>query len=349
MLLLLCVSCASVSYTDKYYTVFTDLYMTVSYYGGTDNGAEEIANTLNEQINPDVPTSYVARFNAMGKGEIEVSKSVYDMVLSSKRLYSLSGGAFDMTLGDLSKLWHVDHQSLEEYYPSSFPELPSYEQICAIESTMDKIGARSENGKYYLTKTADNAKIDLGAIAKGYLTDLVRDKLKENGVRSALIDVSGNLSIVGKRYAEDGTKGAWKIGVNNCFRADGSYLCGLNIDGDLSVITSGTYERGYKKDGVNVNHIIDPHTKMPVGIKYGNSVYSNTADHVISATVIGESGAMCDAVATAVCVMGIEDGAELIESLGLSALIVTADGRYTSVGNINFMQGNFYLNGLEKV
>lgn len=349
VLTVLCVACNSVAYTDKYYGVFTDLYMTVSYYGGNDSGAKELADMLDSEINPDIPTSYVARFNAMSSGEIEVSKHVYELVKTSKQLYSLSGGAFDITLSELSELWCVDHKSLEEYYPDSFPSLPSYSDIVKIESTMDAISVRSENGIYYLSKTQDNARIDLGGIAKGYLSDLVDEKLRANGVRSALVDVSGNLCIVGKRFNENGSESEWKIGVNNCFSDGGSYLCGLKSNGDESVITSGTYERRYVKDGVEVNHILNPHTKMPVGVKHENGSYVNTLDHVISVTVAGKNGAVCDAVATAVCVMGIEDGKTLINELGLSALIVTADGRYAKAGSLEFMQGNFYLDELEEI
>ena len=349
LLLLVCVSCSTVAYKDEYYSVFGDLYASLSYYGGTDNGVKALAEALDNEINPDIPTSYVARFNAMDDGEIEVSKNVYDLVNLSKRLYSLSGGAFDITLSDLSKLWKVDHESLDTYYPDSFPALPSYEDVLKISSTMDAISTRKDESKYYLSKTNANAKIDLGGIAKGYLSDLIYEKLKINGVKSAIIDVSGNLCLLGKKHDNNDVKSDWKIGVNNCFDdGAGTYLCGTLIGGDCSVITSGTYERGYEKDGVKVNHLINPHTKMPVGETY-DGAYSNESDYVISVTVIGENGAICDAVATAVCVMGINDGANLIEELGLSALVVTADKKYKTVGSFQFMQGNFYLDGLEKV
>jgi thiamine biosynthesis lipoprotein len=350
VILTFCVACsASVSYTDKYYSVFGDLYMTVSYYDGTDSGIEDLAKQLDNEINPDLSTSYVARFNDMLAGEMEVSKSVYDMVLSSKQIYELSNGAFDITLSELSKIWSVDHNSLEEYYPNSFPALPSYSQVSEINSYMEKIAVRTSEGKYYLSKSVDGAKIDLGGIAKGYLSDLVFAKLKSNGARSAVIDVSGNLCLLGKKLDEKGNKSDWKIGVNNCFDDGGLYLCGAYFSGDCSVITSGTYERYYEKDGIKVNHIINPNTKMPVGIKFENSAYSNSTDHVVSVTVIGGSGAVCDAVATAVCVLGIRDGIELVEKLNLSALIVTADKKYSTVGSIRLMDGRYYLDNLEEI
>ncbi len=349
LLLIVCMSCSIlVSYTDKYYSVFGDLYMTISYYSGSDSGVSELAVALDNEINPDIPSSYVAVFNEMQAGEIEVSKSVYELVELSKHIYELSGGAFDITLSDLSKMWNVDHKSLEEYYPNSFPDLPSYTEISAIESSMGNIDVRKDGDKYYLLKSKDNVKIDLGGIAKGYMSDLVQSKLSNNGVKSAIIDVSGNLHLLGQKRSENGDKEDWKIGVNNCFENNGSYLCGTIVGENTAVITSGTYERCYEKNGVKINHIINPHTKMPVGIEFSDG-YSNSVDYVTSVTVIGNSGALCDAVATAVCVMGMQDGAKLVEDLNLSAIIVTADKKYTTVGSIRFMKGNFYIDSLEEI
>lgn len=321
--------------------------MEISYYQGSDAGVEKLAQKLDSEINPDVQSSFIARFNAMEEGEIEVSKSVYELFCLSKQVYLLSDGAFDVTLSDLSTIWKVDSASLEQYYPN-FPSLPPYSQVCELNSTMDKIDAWEKDGKYYLNKSVDNAKLDFGGIAKGYLSDLVFEKLTENGTRSAIIDVSGNLCLLGKNYTQNGEKTDWKIGVSNCYDKGGLYLCGLYLSGNCSAITSGTYERCYTKDGVKVNHIINPKTKMPVGIKYDGE-YSNTTDHVVSATVVGESGALCDAVATAVCVMGVKDGAKLVNDLQLSALIATADNKYTTVGSLSFMEGNFYLGSLEEI
>jgi thiamine biosynthesis lipoprotein len=322
--------------------------MSLSYNGGNDSGIKALADDLNAKINPDISTSEVAIFNAMQEGEIEVSKCVFDLVSLSLEIYEKSGGAFDITLSDLSKLWSVDHKSLEDYANSEFPPLPDYEELASYTSGMEDISIREQDGKYYLSKSKASVKIDLGGIAKGYLSDLVAEKLRTNGTKSAIIDVTGNLYLLGKKINSDGSLLDWRIGVNNCFEAGGEYLCGIICPQNTAVVTSGTYERYYKKNEIKINHIINPFTGMPVGVAY-NGEYSNTSNHVVSATVIGSNGAVCDALATAVCVLGMESGASLIQSEGLSALIVTADGKYTTVGTVDFMAGDFLINGMEKV
>ncbi len=348
LLLLFSVSCATVSYVDKYYSVFGELYMSVSYYEGSDKEVKTIAETLDAEINPDIPTSYVSRFNSMKAGEIEVSEHVYNLVEYAIRAHDVTGGAFDVTLSDLSKLWKVDHKSLSEYYPDLFPSLPSYELVSTVRSYMDAVSVREENGKYYLSKTEDGAKLDLGGLAKGYLSDIVKDKLSQNGVKSAIVDVSGNLCLLGSKYDSNGNKKTWNIGINNCFDEGGMYLCGVVVNGDSFVITSGTYERGYEKDGVEINHIINPETKMPVGVDY-NGTYSNTADHIVSVTIIGQQGILCDTMATAICIKGIQTAELLAETFGFSAIIVTADKQYKIIGDVQLMQGNFYLSELKKI
>ena len=325
--------------------------MAVEFYGGNDSGAKVIADDLDGKINPDIPTSEVAMFNAMGKGEIEVSKYVYDLVALSFEVYEKSNGAFDITLSALSKHWRVDSDSLSNYGQAEFPSLPSFESLDGFASGMSAISIREEDGKYYLSKAEDFVSIDLGGIAKGYLSDLVCEKLKANSVKSAIIDVSGNLYLLGKKHTEDGSLLDWKIGVTNCFDNGGEYLCGIVIPQSTAVVTSGTYERCYQKDGVKINHIINPHTKMPVGVTYENG-YINTSDYLTSVTVVGGNGALCDAVATAVCVLGMEQGKNLVSEFGLSALLVSADGKYSTVGDIDFMDftdGNFYIETLERI
>jgi thiamine biosynthesis lipoprotein len=221
-------------------------------------------------------------------------------------------------------------------------------ELASYTSGMEDISIREQDGKYYLSKSKASVKIDLGGIAKGYLSDLVAEKLLANGTKSAIVNVTGNLYLLGKKINSDGSLLDWRIGVNNCFEAGGEYLCGIICPQNTAVVTSGTYERYYKKNEIKINHIINPFTGMPVGVAY-NGEYSNTSNHVVSATVIGSNGAVCDALATAVCVLGMESGASLIQSEGLSALIVTADGKYTTVGTVDFMAGDFLINGMEKV
>jgi thiamine biosynthesis lipoprotein len=149
---------------------------------------------------------------------------------------------------------------------------------------------------------------DLGGIAKGYAADLAADSLRSAGVTSALIDLGGNIYAVGVK--PDG--GPWRVGIRNPFPdgADSPYAGVLSLT-DLSAVTSGEYERGA--------HIIDPGT--------GEAAQSGLA----SITVIGESSAVCDALATAFYVMGLEKSLGLLRDtdVALGAVFVSNGGAIT--------------------
>ena len=135
--------------------------MSVNYCKGSDDGIKSIADDLDAKINPDNPTSFVSIFNEMGIGELQVDKQVYELVSLSLDLYEKTNGAFDITLSSLSKAWSVDHNSLEQYSPNSFPSLPSYDSLNAYSSYMQSISVKEQDGNYYLIKEDANAKIEI--------------------------------------------------------------------------------------------------------------------------------------------------------------------------------------------
>ena len=109
------------------------------------------------------------------------------------------------------------------------------------------------------------------------------------------------------------------------------------------MVTSGDYERCYEFDNgdetLRVCHIIDGKTATPIGITYDETTGKyRRIDHVISATVVGESSLVCDAYATAACVVGAEKAVELIEKIGYRALIFTSDGKFAKVGDFDFSE-----------
>lgn len=134
-----------------------------------------------------------------------------------------------------------------------------------------------------------NMQIDFGALAKGYTSDCVTDILKENGVKSALVNLGGNVHAVGTK--PDGT--LWKVGVQNPF-SPSEQVCILEI-ADKAVITSGNYERFFTdENGRKYWHILDYADGFP-------------ADNgLVSVTIVGENGLLCDALSTALFVLGTD-------------------------------------------
>ena len=153
--------------------------------------------------------------------------------------------------------------------------------------------------------------MDLGAVAKGYIADRLAAVLRDNGVTSALINLGGNIYALGDKDGAD-----WKIGIQS--PRDGTALAATVRVQNKSVVTSGIYERGFEQDGVWYHHILDPKTGRPV------------QNGLASVTIVSDSSAEGDALATACFVLGEEKGIELIRRMpGVQALFIREDGTQT--------------------
>lgn len=199
--------------------------------------------------------------------------------------------------------------------------------------TDDKINELLENVGYDKIILEDNSvtlsegvEVDFGAVAKGYTSDRIMEIFKENGISSAIISLGGNVQTLGRK--PDGSM--WKVAVVDPFNKDKTL--GILETADKAVITSGNYERYFTgSDGKNYCHIIDPSTGRPA------------ENGLVSVTIIGESGLMCDALSTALFVMGRNRAEEfwrsndnfdmiLVESTGN---IVITNGIESSFNNLS--------------
>ena len=167
---------------------------------------------------------------------------------------------------------------------------------------------------------SDGAQLDLGGIAKGYAGDAVRTVLAELGVTSAVIDLGGDVGLLGAK--PDGS--GWRVAVKD--PADPSEFLGVLTAADTFVVTSGIYERGFEENGVRYHHIIDPKTGKPA------------ESGLVSVTVVCGDGAWADALSTACFVLGEEGSLALRDTLAakknlrIELILVTDDGhvRYTA-------------------
>ena len=166
--------------------------------------------------------------------------------------------------------------------------------------------------------------INLGGIAKGYVTDKVAEALKADGVESALVSLGGNVYAMGKKHTGEN----WRVGIADPKKPD--EIIGSIRAENLSVVTSGDYQRYFEIDGKRYHHIIDPKTGFPAD------------SGLLSVTVIGESSTLCDALSTMIFVAGLEEGKKLLSEYGLRGILVTEDTVYFSkeLENI-FKQSNF--------
>jgi thiamine biosynthesis lipoprotein len=241
------------------------------------------------------PDSVVSRLSQSASGG-EVSAETAEVLALGLEVAQRSGGAFDLTLGRLKALWGIDGDS---------PVVPDRQ---AIATALAGIGpeALTLEGRQ-LNKRSAPLQIDLGGIAKGYAVDRAVAVLKEHGIASAAVNAGGDMYLLGQRPERP-----WRVGIQHPRNKD-AVLETVQVH-DRAVVTSGDYERFFEQDGQRYHHIFDPQSGFP-------------ARGCQSVTVIADSVALGDALATALFVLGPQAGLRLLDQYpGAEALIVAADG-----------------------
>lgn len=256
--------------------------------------AETAVQRVAELMSPGGDASDVARLNRTPAGQwVEVNPLTWHVVMESLRWHRLSGGAFDPTIGPIMRLFRFEQGDVSVW--------PSPEALGAARALVgaDKLLFQREGMRLAWEK--DGMRLDLGAIAKGYAVDLAADILIKNGVTRGLVDVGGELRLIGRR--EDGPDGEWRAGIRSP-RGD-EVLERLQLE-NVAVATSGDYERYFTYQGKRYEHTIDPRTGMP------------QSGGPASVTVIHPTSCLAaDALATTLCVLGVDKGREFIESQAL--------------------------------
>lgn len=255
---------------------------------------------------------------ASGKEPVKVSDNVYHVIDRAVNYAKESDGRMDPTIGALTSLWGIGTDEAA---------VPSQEEIDEVLPLVDytQVELNEEDQSVYLPQ--EGMKLDLGSIAKGYITDAATDVLVEEGVTTAIVDLGGDIYLLGA--SSRGANDKWRIGVQNPFEDRGE-IVGLLPVIDEAVVTSGIYERLITDDeGNEYHHILNPETGYP----FDNEIagLSVTADTAMDG----------DALSTVLFSMGLEDGLEYAATLeGVTAVFVTRDHEvYISEGN----EANFEL------
>ena len=232
-----------------------------------------------------------------GKQPVEVDRRLIDFLLYCKELYKLTDGETNIAMGAVLGLWHDARE--EALYDPENAMIPSETQLneAAQHCDIDNIIIDEENCTVYISDP--DLSIDVGAIGKGYATEMAARKLISNGVSSYVLNIGGNIRAIGQKVTGDG----WVTGITNPDKSSSeSFVCKVVID-DISLVTSGDYERYFIADGEKYHHIIDKDTKMP-------------SVHFSSVSVFTEDSGLADALSTALFCMSYEDGKRLIDSIG---------------------------------
>ena len=274
-----------------------------------ENGKQKYYDTLFERLEQieahmsmNIPSSDIARINAASGGQkIAVHEDTFKVIRRALDIAQLSDGAFNPASGALVKLWNIG---------SDAPHLPSQEEIEGALALCDwRSVVLSEDGaekSVYLP--VKGMALDLGGIAKGFAADELAALIKKLKIPHAIIDLGGNIYAVGEKKGKE----AWKVGIKNPFDSAASPVVALSVK-DVSVVTSGVYERFFVYEGRLFHHLLDCKTGYP-------------ADNgLMSVTIVSGSSMDADALATAVFVMGKERGMDLLRRMNTEGLCIDTE------------------------
>lgn len=311
----------------------------------TQDIKEELDKLEKDQLSWREDHSVVSKINADAQKGIKtkLDSDMTSWVEDSLELAKRSNGAFDPTIGRLTRLWNIEGDN---------PKVPSKQEIKnTLEDTgytkihLEKVESQNTaNTKKNVDKDikdntaknketsedtskntntnesvssiyiGDKCTLDLGAVGKGIACDVVQDYLKkQKEVSGAVIAVGGSILLYGSKA--DGSD--WNVAVQNPRGQDGEAMGVLSLSGTTNVSTSGDYEKYFMQDGKRYHHILDPSTGYPAD------------SGLISVTIVSDSGLLSDGLSTACFVLGKEKGEKLLETYGAEGVFIDQNKKVT--------------------
>lgn len=261
-----------------------------------DEAFDRIAE-IERRMSRHLDESELSKVNqASGIRPVVVSGETFSVIKLALEIAELSEGAFDPTIGPLVKLWDI----------SGANKVPSDEEIEALLPLVDYRLVVLDEGASSVYLPIRGMALDLGGIAKGWAADEAgRVLLGHKGI----VNLGGNVLVLDSK--PDGSP--WRIGIQDPDRSRGSYI-GIGELVDRTLVTSGPYERFFEHEGTVYHHILDTKTGYPV------------ASPLTSVSIITDRSVIADGLSTAVYVLGLEKGLELVDRLdGVEAILLTED------------------------
>ncbi len=298
-----------------------DTYMTLRVYGveadSVMTDSEALVHKVEADISKTIEGSDIYNLNSSNGEIIEVSQDTADLLQDAIDYSEKTGGTFDISVAPLVTLWDVGGGRTVPPSQSEIDELlgsVGYERI-QIDGTLVDMGGTN---------------VDLGAIGKGHMSDLLDDFIREHdNVTGALFSLGGNVGIVGTKPGDL----PFVVGIRDPNGEMYDFLGHLSLT-DTFVVSSGDYERFFEHEGVRYHHIIDPQTGYP------------SESDITEISIICTDGAYADALSTALFIMGSEATMQYYnEHKDFEAVIVTKDGKITVTDGL---VGKFTFTGAEK-
>ena len=300
--LLLLASCSEKTMTDSRFVLGTVCTITIN--GSDDEALMSSAFDLLYEIDRSISrfdeNSWVYKINEnAGKEAVAVPEDIFALIKASLEMAESTDGVFNPAIGPLSSLWGFGTESAR---------VPEKSEIEAVLPLVDYhlVTLSEEDSSVFLEK--EGMALDLGAVGKGWACDKLRAFLEGEGVESALLNLGGNIAVIGSY--KDGEP--WKIGIQRPFEDRGAYFTIVSAV-DESVVVSGGYQRYIEQDGVFYHHILSSHTGYPADTD------------LISAAVITESSTLADMLSTTLFASGSEKAEEIARRFKVRTILLTED------------------------
>ena len=262
-----------------------------------------------------ITDSDISSINSANGQTVKIDKDSFELLTKGVYYSRLTKGNFDITIGTLSELWNFKNQTI-----------PTDENIKKSLKNVDYRFIDLQNNTIQISN--ENTMLDVGGIAKGYVADKLKEYLVEHGVKNAIIDLGGNVLLIGSKPDNS----YFNIGIAKPF-AENSDTIAIVRTNDKSIVTSGNYQRYFYKEDKFYHHILNPQTGYPVD------------NELTSVTIISDKSIDGDALSTSCFVLGIEEGLRLIESIdGIEVIFIDKNNTITLSSGLSQKNNVIVLN-----
>lgn len=283
-----------------------DTVVQYSFYGkhaqkAKDAVAQELSS-IESRMSMHLEGSEISELNQnAGENSVQLSEDTYKLLSRSVEYAEQTGGVFDITIAPLASAWGIT---------SDHPQVPEQSQIDTLLALVDYRDIQFYPESLSAQLAREGQAVDVGGIAKGYACDAARRIARECGVKSGYLSIGGNIMVIGEKP----DKTPFKFGIRDPRGTPNQYFGVVTIP-DLTIATSGDYERFFEQDGIRYHHILDPETGYPA------------QSGLMSVSVIAPDGAYADFMSTWLFIMGREFVVENLNHFDCGLVAVDLENR----------------------
>lgn len=283
-----------------------DTVVQYSFYGKHAQAARDMVaqelSSIESRMSMHLEDSEISELNRnAGKNAVQLSEDTYELLSRSVAYAEQTSGIFDVTIAPLASAWGIT---------SDHPQVPEQSRIDALLALVGYQDVQLDPDSASVRLAREGQAVDVGGIAKGYACDVARRIAQECGVKSGYLSIGGNIMVIGEKP----DKTPFKFGIRDPRGTPNQYFGVVTIP-DLTIATSGDYERFFEQGGVRYHHILDPRTGYPA------------QEGLMSVSVISPDGAYADFMSTWLFIMGREFVVENLNNFDCGLVAVDLENR----------------------